>query len=271
VYTFGVNSAFPESFPPELNTQYASAIISPSGLTIPGQSIAVIGVTFSPPSMLDTERIPVFSGYINIQSSINESFHLPYAGIGCTMKEVMVTDFDLNPPYVSNSSDESFIPNPIDGNTTFNVTTDLPKFTWRLAMGSPLVRLDILGNGNQTTVAGVNILGTVPGFPQYWLFRNDLTNFYDFYDATWNGTLGTGVQLPAGNYMFLYRALKIFGDQNNNSDYENWTSPIFGIVYETPFNISSNITNNKATTEAIYNIKLSFFLILISFLSIFNE
>jgi hypothetical protein len=191
----------------------------------------------------------------------------------------MVTDFDLNPPYVSNSSDGSVILNSIDANTTFNVTTDLPNFTWRLAMGSPLVRLDILGSGNQTTVAGVNILGTVPGFPQYWLSRNDLTQYSDFYNATWNGTLSTGVQLPAGNYMFLYRALKIFGDQNNNSDYENWTSPIFGIVYEyeTPFNISSNITNsttnNKATTEAIYNIKLSFFLILIliSFLFIFNE
>jgi len=121
-------------------------------------------------------------------------------------------------------------------------------------MSSPLVRLDILGSGYQTKIAGVNILGSVPGFPFYWVPRNDLTNPKDHYNATWNGTLSTGVQVPAGKYMFSYRALKIFGDQNNETDYESWTSPMFTIEYEPSLNNLSN-----------YSVHISFFLIVVSF------
>jgi hypothetical protein len=133
-------------------------------------------------------------------------------------------------------------------------------------MSSALVRLDVLGSGNQAEVVGVNILGSVPGFPQYWRPRNDLTSFASYYSAIWNGTLSTGVQLPAGNYMFLYRGLKIFGDQNNNDDYENWTSPVFGIEYTT-----LNTTKNKARTVATYSEKFLFFPIVMYFLSLLGS
>jgi hypothetical protein len=278
-----VNTTYPDTFPPELNTQYATAIISPYVLTIPSQGIVVIIVTFSRPSMLDTERIPVFSGYINIQSSNNESFHLPYMGVAYNMSQVTVTDFEYLPPWVSNSSNSSEILDSSSINVTFNMTVDQPQFNWRLVMGSALVRLDVLGSGNQTEVVGVNILGSVPGFPMYWIPRDDLTSLGNYENAIWNGTLSTGVQLPAGNYMFLYRALKIFGDQNNNDDYENWTSPVFGIEYATQSNISLNtttitttittthMTTNKARTAAIYNGKLLFFPIVMCFLSILGS
>ncbi len=239
-----MNSTYPETFPPELNTQYATAIISPYALTIPSQGIAVIIVTFSRPSMLDTERIPVFSGYINIESSNNESFHLPYMGVAYNMSQVIVTDVKYLPPWVSNSSNSSQILYSNSINVTFNITVNQPEFNWRLVMSSALVRLDVLGSGNQTEVAGVNILGSVPGFPMYWLPRSDLTSLATYYNVSWNGTLSTGVEVPAGNYMFLYRALKIFGDQNNNDDYESWTSPVFGIEYATQFNTSLNTTTN---------------------------
>jgi len=215
--------------------------------------------------MLESQRIPVFSGYINIQSSKNESFHLPYVGIDCNMKQVIVTDFEIRSPYISNSSDTSLIPDPIGANETFNVTTNQPIFHWRLVMGSAIVRLDILGTGNQTEAVGVNILGSVPDFPQYWLPRNDLTNPNLGYNAIWNGTLSTGVQVPAGNYRFLYRALKIFGDGNNNSDYENWTSPVFVIEYMTPMNNFSGTVNNTAQLYATYNIKIAMFVAILSF------
>ncbi len=252
----GVNTTLPKSFPPDLNTQYATAIISPVALTIPGESTAVIKVTFSFPMMLETQRIPVFSGYINIQSSNNESFHLPYVGIDCNMKQVIVTDFEIRSPYISNSSDTSSIPAPIGANETFNVTTNQPQFNWRLVMSSAIVRLDILGSGDQTEVVGVNVLGSVPDFPQYWVSRTDLTSPANEYNAVWNGTLSTGVQVPAGNYRFLYRALKIFGDENNNSDYENWTSHVFGIEYTISLNFSPDTT---------CSIKIFIFLGIISF------
>jgi hypothetical protein len=99
-----VNTTVPQTFSPVLSSQHATAIISPFALTIPGKSIAVITVTFSLPMMLDTKRIPVYSGYINTERSNNESFHLPYAGIGSNMKGYfhgisttrtkLVSDFD---------------------------------------------------------------------------------------------------------------------------------------------------------------------------------
>jgi hypothetical protein len=229
-----VNTTWPQGFPPDLNTQYATVIISPFALTIPGKSIAVIRVTFTRPTGLEAKRIPVYSGYIYIQGSNKESFHLPYAGVGSDMKHITVTDFENHFPYVSNSSDLSQNPKPIGVNETFFATSDLPTFNWRLVIGSPLVRLDILGSGKQTTVAGINILGSVPGFPSYWISRNSLTksdNNSPYYKITWNGTLSTGVKVPPGNYKFLYRALKIFGDQKNAKDYESWTSPVFAIKY----------------------------------------
>jgi hypothetical protein len=267
----GVNTSFPQSFPPDLSTQNATAVISPFALTIPGNSTAIIIVTFSPPMMIETERIPVFSGYINIQSSNNESLHLAYVGIGCSMKNVVVTDFESHSPYISNSSDPNSVPNPVGANETFLVTTDLPNFNWQLVMGSPLVRLDILGSGNQTEVVGVNILGSVPGFPQNWVARNDVSNLADHHNATWNGTLDTGVQVPAGSYMFLYRALKIFGDQNNKTDYESWMSPMFTIEYEVSSNNFSNTTTNKPPMNSSYSVKVSFVLIVMFLLFILES
>ncbi len=119
-----MNTSYPQTFPPKLNTQYATAIISPYALTIPNQGTAVIIVTFSRPMMVDAERIPVFSGYINIQSSNNESFHLPYMGIADNMSQVIVTDFEYLPPWVSNSSDSSQILDSSSINVTFNMTVD---------------------------------------------------------------------------------------------------------------------------------------------------
>ena len=248
-YALSVNTTFPQIFPPELNTQYATVILSPSTLTIPGNSTAVIRVTFSRPTMLIAARIPVFSGYINIQSSNNESLHLPYAGIGCNMKDVIITDFESRPPYVSNSSDVSAIPVPIGTNETFNVSNYLPTFNCRLVMGSSVMRLDILDGSNQT-----NIIGSVPDFPRYWVPRTSFAQPEDKYQTTWNGTLSTGVQVPAGRYMILYRVLKIFGDQNNNNDYENWTSPVFGIEYSIPMNISSSASYKRKVSPICFAI-----------------
>ncbi len=278
-----MNSTFPQSFPPDLNAQYAIVSISPPTLTVAGQSTVVVNVTFSSPSMLEAQRIPVFSGYISIESSNNESFYLPYAGVGCNMKQVMVTDFERRSPYISNSSDFSTIPSPIGANITFDVLTDLPNFNWRMVMGSSLVRLDVLGDGNQTEVVDVNILGSLPDFPQYWRPRNFFTNDLNRYSAVWDGTLSSGVQVPAGYYRLLYRALKIFGDPNNNSDYESWTSPVFGIEYGTVSNISSSTTTtitttttttttmsttNRAQAAVTYSEQFSFFLIVMCFLHI---
>ena len=148
------------------------------------------------------------------------------------MKQARVTLFNNDFPSVSNSSDARFSIKPIGNNETFNITNSQPRFNWQLNFGSALLRLDVLGSGNQTNVTGIDILGSVPSFPRRYVERDTvLTSFLRLSNVIWNGTLSTGVQVPAGNYRLLYRALKIFGDPNNKNDYESWTSPVFGIVY----------------------------------------
>ena len=180
------------------------------------------------------------------------------------MKEIKITDFKRHPPYLSNLYGTNPIPIPINDNATFDVINNPPMFSWRMVMGSSLVRLDILGSGN--------ILGSVPDFPWYWVPRNVLTNGGSRYNAIWNGTTSNGSHLPAGNYQLLYRALKIFGDANNNSDYEEWISPPFNIEYGTVVNISSSTattptttTGSGAHTALTYSVQLYFFLVVMCF------
>jgi hypothetical protein len=50
----------------------------------------------------------------------------------------------------------------------------------------------------------------------------------------WMGGLANGSYVPAGNYSLVVRALKIFGNRTNPSDYETVRSVNFGITYAPP-------------------------------------
>lgn len=191
-------------------------------------------MTFTHPIGLEVKRIPVYSGYICIRSSNKETFHLPYMGVGYNMKRVTIKDFENHFPYLTDSSDTNS--KPINTNSSFIMNINMPTLNWRLAMGSSLVRIDVLNSDEQTAINQTTILGSVPGYPAYWVSRNYFNknnNNFVYYTVIWNGTLTTGIQLPAGNYRLLYRALKIFGSENKPKDYESWISPTFSIQYET--------------------------------------
>ena len=239
-------------FPPDLITESAAVIFPFDNLTILAGEVAVINVTFSFPSTVDSKRIPIISGYINIESSKNESFHLPYGGVACNMKEVKITDFDQYPPEISTLPDLNDISSLIEEKLESKLGSNQIQFEWRMLMGSSIVRLDILGSGTQTEAVGVNILGSIPNYPSYFMSRNSLISPASSYSVRWNGSLSNGAQLPDGDYNILYRALKIFGDPNNNDDYENYTSPVIRIV-NGPFIIINSTTSTTTTTTSAMN------------------
>ena len=234
----GYNTTFPQLFPPDLITESAAVIFPFDNLTIRAGEVAVVNMTISFPSTVDSKRIPIISGYINIESSKNESFHLPYGGVACNMKEVKITDFDQYPPEISIFESK--------------LGSNQIQFEWRMLMGSSIVRLDIRGSGTQTEAVGVNILGSIPNYPSYFMSRNSFISLPSSYTAIWNGSLNSSVQVPDGNYTILYRALKIFGDPNNNDDYENYTSPVIRIV-NGPFIIINSTTSTTTTTTSAMN------------------
>ncbi|CAF3054778.1 unnamed protein product [Rotaria sp. Silwood2] len=226
-YAFSKYWNIPQRFPPELILQYASVWISPSTVTLSRKNKTTITITFTAPTGLNIQRIPVYSGYIAIKGNNGESFQIPYTGVACEMKKINLIDSTLSEPSLHYYLFE-FYTAPVVAYQTIDLKLYPLVYLFNLVMPSKLVRLDILGKGKQINVAGVNILGSAANYPYYSWPRSSSD---ELSEAFWNGTLSTGVRVPPGNYSMLLRVLKLFGNPNNANDYERWQSPMFNIVY----------------------------------------
>lgn len=223
---------YPSSFPPSLDASYATIRFNPTTLTVPAGASLPFVLHFTRPAGLDESRIPVYSGFVGINGTNGDYLTLPYAGVDSKLKNATVTDYEDGFPYLSLSSDENF--NPI---ATANFTipgpkssynaTDYPVIVWALAMGSRIVRVDIVPKDvhNLPRVIGQQVLGSLPGYPSYNNPRGNL------FASSWNGQLSDGSYAPAGTYKFFFRALKIFGDETYDHDYEPYSTPYFNIKY----------------------------------------
>lgn len=234
VYTFNSFSSEPASPLSSFDfiAQYAQVQISPSSLSLSRNSNATVTVNFVAPTGLTNERVPVYSGYIVIAGSNGDRLRIPYAGVAYQMKMIDLTDMSsYNAPSINRY--EGFFGDfwdlgAISENQTIDLTQDRLVCRFYLLMPSPLVRVDIIGKGRQINIVGINILGSIAEYPAYALPRN---SDYEPTEAFWNGTLSTGVRVPAGSYRMLLRVLKISGNRKDGNDYETWTSPRFNIIY----------------------------------------
>lgn len=230
----GINTSSPQHFPPDFSAQSARVIIRPRVLTVPSNHSVVVRVRFIRPARLNLKRLPVYSGYIRIHGSKGETFNVPYAGVGTRMKGVSVTDFKRGSPYISRESSTDANPISITTNEVFQFPAEPVYIHLRLAMGSSLVRVDVLGSGNKTMVAGTKILGSIDGYPLHWQSRDGVSTSGDFVSSTvssWSGILSGNKTLQEGCYRLLYRALKIFGNPEKKNDYESWISRRFCVKY----------------------------------------
>jgi hypothetical protein len=230
-YTLDPASIFPSAFPNELVASAASLEFSEEKVTVPGGGSAIITVAPTVPADLDASRLPVYSGYIALNATNGESLSLPYLGVVGSMYDATV--LDKNSTYLTKSTDPQF--NPVPANTTFVLpavngtgtnSTVYPGFLVDLALGSPLVRVDVVPQGyaNATTVLGARTLGNVFSFPQAYKARGG-------FETNWDGTLEDGRFAPAGTYTLLIRALKIFGDASKKQDYETKETVSFTLKY----------------------------------------
>jgi hypothetical protein len=67
-------------------------------------------------------------------------------------------------------------------------------------------------------------LGNIFGFPSPYNPRGATV-------SRWNGLLESGRLAPAGSYQFVTRALHIYGDADDEADYDVATSVPFNIRY----------------------------------------
>ncbi|KAL3417570.1 subtilase [Phlyctema vagabunda] len=269
-YTFASGNTTPSIFPQELEVDTAASaavVISfqPASLTIPGKSSGQVVVHFTAPSGLDEQRVPIFSGYVAVNGSQGDALTVPYAGIAANLTTVPQMDAQNGYPYVAASSQPVLqyepeiqpmlpnntalppahvfvLPRPAFNATTYvaNSSTVYPTATWRLAMGTRLLRIDVVPvSGNATSSyapAAPEILGEPALAVQFMsgdIYRNSfesLSRGSEDY-AQWNGVLADGSVAPAGTYKFLFRSLKIFGDQALASAYERHETVEFEIRY----------------------------------------
>lgn len=221
----------------------AAISFTPKTVTILPGSEAEIIAHVTPVSGLDIARIPVYSGYISVNGSNGDYLTLPYAGVAASLYDANLTDTSDGFPNLTNSSD---ITNTTIGATNGNTsvpcftiphsnsssssnTTSYPAIAWALAMGSRVVRIDVIPVRKNTRgireVLGVKSLGSILGYPMFDNPRDVITQ------TVWNGQLADGTFVPSGEYSLLYRALKIFGDESNGSDFEAFGTGVFGINY----------------------------------------
>lgn len=234
-YTLEPDSIYPQVFPNDFASSTATLTFESKSITIPGGSSSNINFDITLPEGLDTSRLPVYSGYIALNGSDGSSLSLPYLGVAGSMHSATVLDTENS--YLTRSTDATYAP--VAANTTFtlpaaNTTagngTSYPAIAVSLALGTPLLRVDVQpvaqqgGYGNSSEVLGIRTLGNIYGFPEEYVPRGATV-------SSWDGLLDNGSVAPAGTYRLVVRALHIFGDAGDAGEYDVASSVPFTIRY----------------------------------------
>lgn len=228
-YTFSTEITV-DPFPGmDVTPEYAGIALSESKVTIPAGGETTVSLTVTPPSV-DGKRLPVYSGFITLNGTNGDNLSLPYNGVVGSMNAVQI----VADAWLSLSSDAAHTPitgngssfvlprNPATGgaNVTYPVASvDMVFGTRKLDM--QLVKLPC--NGTATTTGGKK-LGSIKNAPLSYIPRDDVNVPFD-------GTLADGSIVPAGNYLFEFSALHIFGDIEDPTEYEVRRSAPFAIRY----------------------------------------
>ncbi|KAI8063269.1 peptidase S8/S53 domain-containing protein [Gongronella butleri] len=198
-----------------------------------------LNVTFAQPVIDKSSKFKhlVYSGYIRLRQVdddgemiASKAIHVPYFGVLGNQRELPI--FERGYPYIGLSNGRPILPR---SKTKARVTYDFKrgdKVHLFLRLGSPSaqVRCEVFDRRNKW-------VGYIPNYENSWVARNDHSD--EFFDNTisWHGQLSPDlfsksapISIQKGTYRIRVKALKIYGDPNVASDWENWTSFEFDVV-----------------------------------------
>lgn len=233
-----VPSYFVPGTPPDIVSSSAKISLSSDSVTIKAGESATVEVTATLPTDLTASRIPVYGGYITLNST-SESLSLPYLGVASKLKDAKIFDTKDNLIYVSRYYNVSAIPDkfaftlpPQHSSDEEIVKYDFPVPVSIDTFGTRVLRVDLVPAGSNSTVKTTEVLGEkiVGSLDQFPLYEQGRGQWHTF----WTGNLSDGSYAPAGDYNILFRALKVFGDENSADDYQVVRSVDFSISYATP-------------------------------------
>ncbi|OAV95400.1 hypothetical protein PTTG_05451 [Puccinia triticina 1-1 BBBD Race 1] len=237
----------------------AQVQVSPETFTLAPHASQTIQVTFTLPTGLSAELLPVYSGYISVISDAECERHtLPYYGIAGNMKNTKVLDAGPD-----TEDDQQQIPRltdlrrqPLTGPVTFDGNNGI-VVRYRMAFGSPYMRVDII-SANDTlvnegpspaaqqsmpdiganftlskgTFMGAKLIGMIPTSNSTYAPRTVST---DTVVLPWAGTVippgetQPSFTIPSGYYKILIRALRVNGNPFVDADFDHWLSPAFTV------------------------------------------
>ncbi|RSM13124.1 hypothetical protein CEP52_002070 [Fusarium oligoseptatum] len=205
MYTLAKGYMYPDGFPNDFANEQASVRFSESKVSIsPGESI-VIEVLPTPPEGINAMRLPVWSGYVAINGTDGSALSLPYQGLTAKANKTWI------------------LPKP---GTANNQTDELPEIVWFLALGTAKLHGHIIPvtTEKSNSTGKARIIGEPVNFPLLWnpMGRNS---------QPFTGELAGGGFAPAGMYVVRYRALRIFGNEDDEGDWDESYSPPFAIEY----------------------------------------
>ncbi|KAF2220403.1 peptidase S8/S53 domain-containing protein [Elsinoe ampelina] len=222
-YTLAAGSTRPQVFPNTYDPATATLEFSSKSVTIPAGGSVPLTVFADLPAGLDASRLPVYSGYIALNSTDGQSLSVPYLGVVGSLTSATVLEAETT--YLSRSTDADSAP--VDAGTEFilpaanstgNGTVSYPQLIIDMVLGTPLLSVAVRPTGGNGTAAAIY------GYPIEYQPRGVQT-------ATWNGLLADGNAAAAGEYEFVVRALHIFGDRESAEAYDEKVSVGFSLKY----------------------------------------
>ncbi|KAF2009282.1 hypothetical protein BU24DRAFT_468257 [Aaosphaeria arxii CBS 175.79] len=222
----------------------ASFSSNPGSLTVHAGSTGNITVTFTPPPSVNPALTPVYSGYIKLNASNNAVLSIPYLGVASRMRDIslfsnlhVTASTATNPTIVSPQGTEFTLPINPDGSWSDPGPNVTVRYSFPIlyeastSFGIPLLDLHVWSVNVTATSPPNASLPLVKDFGRLWGYPTAyIPRSAELYDQ-WNGTLSDGSRVPAGNYTFVAKALKIFGDIGVEEDYEVVRTIDFGVRY----------------------------------------
>ncbi|KAI9027482.1 peptidase S8/S53 domain-containing protein [Phycomyces nitens] len=224
----------------------ATVAFDQSTVTIPPHSSKTVKISLTPPNIFNPKSHVIYGGFFKIDCN-NLKATVPYIGMVGNMGTL---------PILQRTEHSQPFPFPSIGNPNgtilqrhslghYDVTpgsTNLPFVLVRLLTGTAIVQLQVVKDDK--------VIGDIPMESGYsgvntrvWLQRNTLqltessTAYHSWQwngvylpkaDATISGHNDPSVQpqlIEPGVYRIRVRALNVFGDRQNASDWDTWTSP----------------------------------------------
>lgn len=234
---------FLSGFPNPLADGYASLSFPSTTVTVPPGASLKITATGTPPAGLDAGRLPVYGGYITLNSTSGENLSIPYAGVAGSMYNTPIVNPSSRGTFLERDFRNDFPPG-APANSTFTVPVPtsptpppeedlppdvtIPGIHIGTTLGTEVVRLlvvplEINGTLPTTDILGYRAAGEIPFSTGYIDGRQDV-------DIGFTGMLPDGTVVPEGRYEFRILALRIFGRRENVSDYQSLGYP-FNIRY----------------------------------------